>query len=425
MSDQAKEKTTKHDGEAKATATPDADETVDQLFGEETVDQATEQASMVQFRQQQMQRRSKYEPQDFEQLMRYADYIHKASLCPRHVKSAADVMLIVQQGTELGLSPMMALQNLYSIDGKVTLPAKIKIAIIKSSPACKYFRRIHADGESATYDTWRVGQPEPVSLTYTIDQAKSAGLTRKDNWKNYPAAMLRARVKSQLADDVYEDILAGIYTPDEVGAVTDGEGIPLFDQGGNPIVSRAGGVKGSSKKKPHEWHIDDDGDGKYGEVEGDKWTGASKRYYKVLSEGDFAGVLKTLIKQRHGVDSWKQIPAFVINWWSTAVEKKGATPVAEWLAEMLEVEDLAGVPDADDKSDAPVDLVECVRCNGMVTIDDANEWPDGNAVCVECTTDEEIAAFEAGGAPTTEATAPPAASDDDKTESFNDDDIPF
>jgi hypothetical protein len=46
--------------------------------------------------------------------------------------------------------------------------------------------------QRAIYETKRVGST-PVKISFTIEQAKQAGLTGKDNWRNYPAAMLRAR----------------------------------------------------------------------------------------------------------------------------------------------------------------------------------------------------------------------------------------
>jgi len=42
--------------------------------------------------------------------------------------------------------------------------------------------------------------------------AKSAALHQKDNWRTFPRAMLASRAKSELARDVYPDVLAGCFT---------------------------------------------------------------------------------------------------------------------------------------------------------------------------------------------------------------------
>jgi hypothetical protein len=40
-------------------------------------------------------------------------------------------------------------------------------------------------------------------MSWTIEQAKKAGLTNKDNWRNYPRAMLRARLIAEAIRTVY------------------------------------------------------------------------------------------------------------------------------------------------------------------------------------------------------------------------------
>jgi hypothetical protein len=55
-----------------------------------------------------------------------------------------------------------------------------------------------------------------LTLSWTFDQARKIGLTTKDNWKNYPRAMLRARVISEGIRTVYPGVLTGEYTPEEI-----------------------------------------------------------------------------------------------------------------------------------------------------------------------------------------------------------------
>ncbi|MFN9897772.1 MAG: hypothetical protein ACK55Z_03035, partial [bacterium] len=55
-----------------------------------------------------------------------------------------------------------------------------------------------------------------VTITWTFAQATKIGLTGKDNWRNYPRAMLRARVISEGIRTVYPGCVVGVYTPEEV-----------------------------------------------------------------------------------------------------------------------------------------------------------------------------------------------------------------
>lgn len=54
-----------------------------------------------------------------------------------------------------------------------------------------------------------------VTIDWTMDRAKQAGLTGKDNWKNYPRAMLRARCISEGVRTVFPGVASGIYSVEE------------------------------------------------------------------------------------------------------------------------------------------------------------------------------------------------------------------
>ena len=91
------------------------------------------------------------------------------------------------------------------------------VALVLKSGLAQYFRLVESTDTSCTYETHRKGNPEPTSHTYTIEDAKLAGLLRNDNWLKIPKPMLRARCSSELGRIDYPDILAGLYTPDELG----------------------------------------------------------------------------------------------------------------------------------------------------------------------------------------------------------------
>ena len=55
-----------------------------------------------------------------------------------------------------------------------------------------------------------------VMIDWSIERAKQAGLTGKDNWNKYPRQMLRARVISEGVRTCFPAVAVGIYTPEEV-----------------------------------------------------------------------------------------------------------------------------------------------------------------------------------------------------------------
>lgn len=141
----------------------------------------------------------------------------KSSLLPPDLRGKeADVFVTIMAGMELGLAPMAALRSIHVVKGKPILSADGMVAVVQASGLCEYFTCVESSGVIASYETKRKGAPTPQRLSFTLDEAKIAGIAGGDNWKKYPAAMLRARAKAALARDVYPDAIAGVYTDDEV-----------------------------------------------------------------------------------------------------------------------------------------------------------------------------------------------------------------
>lgn len=153
-------------------------------------------------------------------------FLQDARCLPAAVrKSPADVCLVLLTGHELGIGPAQALRDIHIIEGKPSLSASLMVALVLRSGCARYFRLVETTPQSATYETQRHGEPGRQQLTFTIQEARQAGLLdrgksdemrRMNNWNRYPSAMLRARAKSSLAREVYPDVLAGFYTPDEL-----------------------------------------------------------------------------------------------------------------------------------------------------------------------------------------------------------------
>lgn len=55
-----------------------------------------------------------------------------------------------------------------------------------------------------------------VPITWNIEMAVKLGYDKKDNWKKFPRAMMRARCISEGVRTVYPGIASGMYTPEEV-----------------------------------------------------------------------------------------------------------------------------------------------------------------------------------------------------------------
>lgn len=132
-------------------------------------------------------------------------------------KSPADIVAIVLAGAELGIPPMASIRSIHLIDGKPVLSADAMAGLcLRDRDVCEYLTLVVSTDAKATYRAKRKGAPEPVEISFTIEQAKIAGLVGKGNWAKYPAAMLRARAMSAIARAVFPDLVGNLYDSDEL-----------------------------------------------------------------------------------------------------------------------------------------------------------------------------------------------------------------
>lgn len=146
-----------------------------------------------------------------------------------------DVFMVLLTGRDLGLRPSVAIRSLHVIDGQVTVPPKVKLALVRERGLGRVWPDPDNGPESATWYAVRADQPDDLFASkVTIQEANqirlsaSKMLTDKDNWKNYPARMLSWRALGYVLDDAFSEVGTGLYSPDEIGAVTDEDGEPLM-----------------------------------------------------------------------------------------------------------------------------------------------------------------------------------------------------
>lgn len=147
-----------------------------------------------------------------------ASTLAKSQMIPDHFKGkVADVFWAIAQGLEVGLPPVASLSGVYAVHGKPGFYADTMVALVLASGRAHYFRRVSSDDTEATYETHRIGAPEPVRLQVTIEYADRAGWTKQNaKYQSEPRRMLEARAKSWLAKDTYQDVLRGISAVEEL-----------------------------------------------------------------------------------------------------------------------------------------------------------------------------------------------------------------
>lgn len=140
----------------------------------------------------------------------------RSQLLPKGVATAADCTIVAMYGARFGWGPMESLYKIHVIDKKPSLSATAMLGVVLSSPTCVFFDLIETTDKVATYETQRKGSERKTTLSYTIEQARRAGVTNRGPWKAHTEDMLRHRCVSKLCKIVYPDLFSGVYTPDEV-----------------------------------------------------------------------------------------------------------------------------------------------------------------------------------------------------------------
>lgn len=158
-------------------------------------------------------------PQNFEQLMAYCAFISKSDLIPKEYRGKpSNVLIAVQMGAELGMSPQAALQSIAVINGRPSLWGDGFLGIIrthKDFESCEEWLVGEGDGMVAHCRMIRKGQP-PVERTFSVNNARLAGLWGKDSpWKTYPERMLQMRARSFTGRDLFPDALKGLAMAEE------------------------------------------------------------------------------------------------------------------------------------------------------------------------------------------------------------------
>ena len=154
-------------------------------------------------------------PRTLDEVRSLSAQFAKSALLPADLRGKeADVFVTILAGQELGMPPMAALRGIHVVKGKPILSADSMVGVVLGRGIARYFRCVEESPTSVTYETLREGSPEPQRCTWTMEDAKRAGLDG-DNWRKYPRAMLKARCKAALARDVYPDVLAGCHEEHE------------------------------------------------------------------------------------------------------------------------------------------------------------------------------------------------------------------
>jgi hypothetical protein len=146
-----------------------------------------------------------------DQIQTMANAVVKSQLFGMKTVEQATALMLIAQAE--GYHPALAARDYHIIQGRPTLKAETMMARFQQQGGKVDWKTLTDEEVTATFSHPSGGS---ATITWTFEQARKAGLTGKDNWKNYPRAMLRARVVSEGIRTVFPGVVLGVYTPEEV-----------------------------------------------------------------------------------------------------------------------------------------------------------------------------------------------------------------
>lgn len=159
-------------------------------------------------------------PADIDQVWRFASLVAKSGMAPRDMQKPETITVAIMHGLEVGLTPLMALQRIAVINGRPSIWGDGAMGLVRASGLCEFvFEAVTGEGERmiGVCRVKRKGEKEQIERTFSVDDAKKAGLWGKQGpWQQYPKRMLQMRARAFALRDLFADVLGGLYIAEEL-----------------------------------------------------------------------------------------------------------------------------------------------------------------------------------------------------------------
>jgi hypothetical protein len=190
-----------------------------------------------------------YTPQTLDEAMKYCQMIANSDVVPKDFKGKpGNVLIAVQMGGELGLSPMQAIQNVAVINGRPCLWGDAIVAVCQAHPDYEWHKEWY-ENDTAHCTVKRRGAPE-YTYSFGMKEVVSGGYDKKQGpWQTDRKRMMQMRARRAFRDQ-FADALKGLYMAEEAIDIEQVEATVT-----EPIIKNTAQVDKLKDKlinKPHE-----------------------------------------------------------------------------------------------------------------------------------------------------------------------------
>lgn len=156
-------------------------------------------------------------PEVFRELQQWGKLAKDANIIPAGT-NIPQAMVIVQAGREMGLQPLQSLRSMNFIKGRLTMSVQLQLAMATKGGVTKPEGWLKEKPGECTVTLERDGAS--ITCTYTMDDAKKAGLVKEDGaYDKYAKQMLRWRAIGDALRLIAPDLVLGLLSPEEAESI--------------------------------------------------------------------------------------------------------------------------------------------------------------------------------------------------------------
>jgi hypothetical protein len=159
-------------------------------------------------------------PLAFDHAYKIAKVFADSDIVPKHFQGKAqNVFVALCMARNLKLDPMLALQNIYVVNGTPSLSSQMLIGLVNSSGLIE--GSIVFESNNKTLEDLvitakcKLKSGDIASVSYSYANAKAAGLAVKPPWKAAPEQMMRYRAAAFLCRSYFPQVALGLITKEE------------------------------------------------------------------------------------------------------------------------------------------------------------------------------------------------------------------
>lgn len=155
---------------------------------------------------------------NFDQLVRVSQMIRKSGLCPSSFTNDAQLGMAILRCLELRIPIFQGLEGMVVIKGRIGIMGDLALAIVQASGELEA-KKVEYSGEGEQLVctvTLKRRKRAAQSYSFSIPEAKAAGIAQSNVWRAYPKRMTYYRALGFGLRDEFPDLLKGIKTAEEL-----------------------------------------------------------------------------------------------------------------------------------------------------------------------------------------------------------------